>query len=194
MITPQSLNARLSNIDYIEADSGKILYSRTGFFIEDTDDAAKRNDMKEIDVPGINRTQLDRTAAAHFAMFQYMIGNLDWSMYSGLAGDDCCHNAKLIGDRTEPLRNLIPVPYDFDYSGIVDAPYAVPPEDIRVRSVRTRRYRGFCDHNAEARRAAATFIENRESIYAVLDNIDGLSNSKKSKSTRYLDSFFSQYY
>ena len=190
VITPQSLRVRLVNIDYIEADSGKTLYSRTGFFIEDTDDAAKRNGIKEIDVPGITVAQLDTNAAARFALFQYMIGNLDWSMYSGLAGEDCCHNAKLIGDRSEPLRGLIPVPYDFDYSGIVDAPYAVPPENISVRSVRTRRYRGFCAHDAEVRRIASTFIENREAIYGVLDGIQDLNNSKKSKAVRYLDSFF----
>ncbi len=190
VLTPQSLRVRLANIDYIEADSGKLLYSRTGFFIEDADDAAKRNGVKEIDVPGVTVAQLDTNAAARFALFQYMIGNLDWSMYSSLAGDDCCHNAKLIGDRSIPLNNLVPVPYDFDYSGIVDAPYAVPPEDISVRSVRTRRYRGFCAHNAEVRAGAAMFVENREAIYGVLDGIPGLDASKKNKTVRYLDSFF----
>lgn len=190
IITPQSLRVRLANIDYIEADSGKLIYSRTGFFIEDTDDAAKRNGVKEIDVSGISVAQLNANAAARFALFQYMIGNLDWSMHDGLAGKDCCHNAKLIGDKSTPLSNLVPVPYDFDYSGIVDAPYAVPPEDISVRSVRTRRFRGFCAHNAEIRDAAAVFIEKRETIYGVLDGVPGLNNGKKNKSVRYLHSFF----
>ena len=75
-------------------------------------------------------------------------------------------------------------------TGIRSARLNIPPEEISVRTVRTRRYRGFCKHDAEVRRAAAAFIENRESIYDVLDSIEGLSNSKKNKSTRYLDSFF----
>ena len=190
VLTPESLRVRMANIDYVEAESGKILYSRTGFFIEDTDDAAKRNGVKEIDVPGVSVAQLDTKAAARFALFQYMIGNLDWAMLDGLAGEDCCHNAKLIGDRSTPLSNLVPVPYDFDYSGIVDAPYAVPPEKINVRSVRTRRYRGFCVHSTEARQAVALFLANREAIYSVLDDIEGLNNSRKNKSARYLDGFF----
>ena len=190
VLTPESLRVRMANIDYIEADSGKVLYSRTGFFIEDTDDAAKRNGVKEIDVPDVSVAQLDTNAAARFALFQYMIGNLDWAMHDGLAGEDCCHNAKLIGDRSTPLSNLVPVPYDFDYSGIVDAPYAVPPEGIRVRSVRTRRYRGFCAHSTEARQAVAHFLANRDALYGVLDNIEGLNNSKKNKAIRYLDGFF----
>ena len=190
VLTPHSLKVRMAEIDYIEAGSGKKLYSRTGFFIEDIDDAAKRNDLKEIDVAGVNVSQLNPEAAGRFALFQYMIGNLDWSMYSGLEGEDCCHNAKLIGDRTEPLQNLIPVPYDFDYSGLVDTPYSVPPVTINVRTVRTRRYRGFCRHNDEVRSAAAEFIANQDAIYAVLDNIDGLKNSKKNRTIRYLDDFY----
>ncbi len=190
VITPQSHHVRMAEINYVEAKSGKLLYSRTGFFIEDTDDVAKRNGMKEIDVADVDVGQLDRGAAARFALFQYMIGNLDWSMHNGLAGEDCCHNTKLIGDRTAPLQGLIPVPYDFDYSGIVDTPYAIPPETIDIRSVRTRRYRGFCDHNEELRNAAAAFSENREAIHNVLDSIEGLDNSRKNKTTRYLDNFF----
>lgn len=190
VITPHSLHVRLANIDYIDVDSGKILYSRTGFFIEDTDDAAKRNGVKEIDVADIVVEQLDNSAAARFALFQYMIGNLDWSMHNSIAGDDCCHNAKLIGDRSEQLGNLIPVPYDFDYSGLVDAPYAVPPASVSVRSVRIRRYRGFCKHNTEARSAAAAIVEKREEIYGVLTGVPTLSNSRKNKSLRYLDDFF----
>lgn len=190
ILTPHSLKVRMAEIDYIEAGSGKKLYSRTGFFIEDTDDAAKRNGVKEIDVAGISVSQLSPEAAGRFALFQYMIGNLDWSMYSGLEGEDCCHNAKLIGDRAEPLQDLVPVPYDFDYSGFVDTPYAVPPVTINVRTVRTRRYRGFCRHNDEVRSAAAQFIANRDAVYAVLDEIDGLKNSKKNKTIRYLDDFY----
>ncbi len=190
VITPHSLRVRLANIDYIDVDSGNTLYSRTGFFIEDTDDAAKRNGVKEIDVADVDITQIDNSAAARFALFQYMIGNLDWSMHNSVPGDDCCHNAKLIGERSEPLGNLIPVPYDFDYSGLVDAPYAVPPESVSVRSVRTRRYRGFCNHNTEARSAAAAFVEKREAIYDILAGVPNLSNSRKNKSLRYLDNFF----
>ena len=190
VVTPHSLKVRLAKIEYVEAENGRTMYSRMGFFIEDTDDAAKRNDIKEIDIAGIDVAQLDPSAAANYALFQFMIGNLDWSMHSSLEGDDCCHNTKLIGSREEPLDALSPVPYDFDYSGLVNTPYAIPPETINVRSVRTRRYRGFCVHNDELRNAIPLFIEKREELYAAIENIDALKNSKRNSATRFLGSFF----
>ncbi len=190
VMTPLSLRVRLAEIDYVEADTGKTIISRFGFFIEDADDAAKRNGVKEIDIERIDIGQLNVDAAVRVAVFQYMIGNLDWSMTNGPPGENCCHNAKLIGARAEPLRNIVPVPYDFDYSGLVDAPYAVPPESVSIRSVRTRRYRGFCVHSSQALEAAAAFGEKRGAIYAALDAVQGLEERNKKSARRYLDGFF----
>ena len=95
------------------------------------------------------RRRIEPRAAARFAMFNYMIGNLDWSVRAGPQGDSCCHNGRLVGGG--PL--LTPVPYDFDFSGLVDAPYATPPEGFKINSVRQRLYRGYCAHDAEARAA-----------------------------------------
>jgi len=83
------------------------------------------------------------------------------------------------------------VPYDFDYSGFVDAPYALPPESIKVRSVRVRRYRGFCMHNDEARVAAAAFVAARPELLAALGETPGLLAKTRGKAARYLEGFFS---
>lgn len=190
-ITPNSLFARLAEIDYVEAQTGEVVITRYGFFIEDTDDAAKRNGLKEIDAVGnVSIDRIDPNAAAIYALFQYMIGNLDWSMYGGPEGEDCCHNSKLIGDDDDPFNVLIPVPYDFDYSGLVDAPYAVPPDGINVSSVRTRRYRGFCRHNDQARLAAEEFIRQRDALFAVFDDIPGLEARTAKSAKSYLGDFF----
>ena len=81
---------------------------------------------------GSRRSRCSRLsrAGARYALFQHMIGNHDWSMRAGPVGKECCHNAELIG----PPRpaTLIPIPYDFDFSGLVDAPYATPPEGIPI--------------------------------------------------------------
>lgn len=190
VITPHSLHVRMAAVDYVEADSGKTDISRFGFFIEDTDDAAKRNGLKEIDTPDIDVAQLDASAAARYALFQYMIGNLDWSMHNGPDGDDCCHNTKLIGATKEAQSGLIPVPYDFDYSGLVDAPYAVAPPELRLRSVRSRRYRGFCAHNAEAQAEASAIRERAPALHAAVENIPELNDRNKRSTHKYLDAFF----
>lgn len=189
VITPLSLEVRLAEIDYVEAESGKVVTTRLGFFIEDTDDAAKRNDMKEIDVADIKVSQLNADAAAQYALFQYMIGNLDWSMHNGPEGSDCCHNTKLIGATKEATTDLVPVPYDFDYSGLVDAPYAVPPENINVRSVRKRRYRGFCRHDESVKEQALYIAGLRDEFVAVVNSIEPLSDRNKNNSVKYIDDF-----
>lgn len=189
-VTPLSLKVRMAEIDYVEAKNGKTVISRLGFLIEDTDDAAKRNDMVEVDTPDIDKEQLNADEAGRYAVFQYMIGNLDWSMHSGPGGKDCCHNTKLIAVDGALQDNLVPVPYDFDYSGLVNAPYAVPPENVPVRTVRQRRYRGFCAHNDQARAAAAALRGKQTDLTAILSDIPGLDKNTQKGAVRFLGDFF----
>jgi hypothetical protein len=189
-ITPLSLRVRLARIDYVEEGSDRPLITRLGFLIEDTDDAARRNGLTEIELrERVQVARLDPAAAGRTAVFQYMLGNLDWAMNAGPAGDTCCHNSKLFG-QAQAASGFIPVPYDFDYSGLVNAPYAVPPAQVPVRSVRTRRYRGFCSHNAHAHVAAAEFLRARGAIMAALAEVPELEASARRGAEAYLERFF----
>lgn len=190
LVTPVSLRVRQAKVDYIEAESGELVVSRYGFLIEDTDDAAKRNALKEIDAPDIALNQVDDTAAGQYAVFQYMISNFDWSLHEGPDGKDCCHNTKLVGAEKTSSTDLLPIPYDFDYSGLVDSPYAIPPESVSVRSVTRRRYRGFCIHNAEAIAAAAAMRGREAEFLAVFDDVAGLSERNRDKAKRFVGEFF----
>ena len=79
-------------------ESGRLITTRYGFFIEDADDVAKRNGQERLRATErISPSQLDPAAAARFAVFQYMISNLDWAMTAAPAGQDCCHNSRLLG-------------------------------------------------------------------------------------------------
>ena len=184
-LTPYSFRVRLAQIDYVE-DSGKPVTSRLGFFIEELGDVARRNGMSEarvgarIPVPSLNPAD-----AARFAVFQYLIANLDWAMQAGPAGDTCCHNSRLIAAAGSPA--LTTVPYDFDYSGFVDAPYAVPPEGISVSSVKSRRYRGFCRHNNEALKAAAEVRAKGPALVATIHGIGQLSDGGRRKAAAFLE-------
>ena len=94
---------RLATVDYAEAN-GKVSASRWGFFIEDLDDAARRNGMTPAQVGDrILSSQLDPRQAARVALFQYMIGNLDWSMRAGPQGEGCCHNSRLMAGKGPQL-------------------------------------------------------------------------------------------
>ena len=189
VLAPTSLRARLANVDYME--DGKPIISRLGFLVEDGDDAAKRNGLVEMRMPPrISTSQLDATAAARAALFEYMIGNLDWSMRAGPQGDACCHNFRLFGPSATAQTGFIPVPYDFDFSGLVDAPYAQPPEGIPISSVRQRFYHDYCVHNPEAIQVAAEFRAKRGELLAVLDSIPQLEERRRRAASDYLESFF----
>lgn len=191
VLTPASFAVRLAMIDYVNAD-GRAITSRLGFFIEAAGDVAKRNDLHEFETQSaVPSAQINPHDAARFAVFQYMIGNLDWSMTAGPSGSDCCHNARLFGAAGAP-GNLIPVPYDFDYSGLVDAPYAVPPASVNLNSVRTRYYNGFCRTKSVVPAVAAEFTGQRAALLAVFDAIPQLDDGKRRKATDYLNGFFDQ--
>ena len=188
-LTPAGLRVRLASIDY-RLPSGRSMVQRTGFIIEDLDDAARRAGLTRPQVgDAVARSQLSPPDAARAALFAYMIGNLDWSMRAGPEGEGCCHNFRLFA--RPGTRGFVPIPYDFDFSGLVDAPYAVPPAELQVPSVRRRLYRGYCMHNAEAVAAAAEFRAKRPELMAVLASIPGLKEGSRSKAAAYLEGFFS---
>ena len=189
-LTPNSLRARLARIDYVDP-RGKAVATRYGFFIEDADDAAKRVGMREAKIR--NRFPVTRLApvdAARFAVFEYMIGNLDWAMQAGPADDDCCHNSKPIGVGGASATTLVPIPYDFDFAGMVNAPYATPPFGVPVSNVRQRRYRGLCRHNAEAKALLPAFRAQQARVAGIFASIPGLDASSQSKAMGYLNGFY----
>jgi hypothetical protein len=188
-MSPHALRARLVQVDYVGAD-GRPMLMRLSFFIEDPDDAAARNGLAEVRTPRVAPSQLDPREAARAALFEYMIGNLDWSMLAGPAGDSCCHNFKLMGATPAARTGLIPVPYDFDFSGLVNAPYATPPDLVPVSSVRVRRYRGYCIHNAQALALAGEVRARRAELLAVLGQVPQLDARRRASAAAYLDGFF----
>lgn len=191
-LTPESFDVRLAKIDYVD-ENGRAIATRMGFFIEDIDDVAERNGQKRFKgVTRINAAQLAPEAAARFAVFQYMISNLDWAMT--LASPDegnCCHNSRLMGVAGSET-GLITVPYDFDYGGLVDAPYAVPPESSHLSDVPTRQYRGFCRTNPQAQAFAASLSPRRTELLALVDHTPGLNERSRAKADAYLGAFFDQ--
>lgn len=188
LLTPKSFRARLADVDYKDAD-GRPIISRVGFFLEDLSDAAHRNGMKQAHGPErVPLADLSASDGARYALFQYMIGNHDWSMRAGPVGKDCCHNAELIG----PLApgQTIPIPYDFDFSGYVDTPYALPPAELNLDNVRERLYRGYCVHNGEAAAVASQMRAAQPQMLAVLTQVPGLDAHSQAKAAGYLNSFF----
>ena len=190
LMTPQSFRARLANVDYLDAN-GRPYVSRVGFFLEDFGDVAKRNGMTNAHLGDrVPLQQIDPTAGGRMAVFEYMISNYDWSMRAAPKGEECCHNARLM--IPAPGAIALPVPYDFDYSGLVDAPYAGPPVELEgeVPSLRDRAYRGYCVHITQARAFAAALSPRRAEFLAVFATIPGLDARNQGRASSFVQGFF----
>lgn len=191
-ITPLSFRVRPARVTYRDTDGRRREETQFNFLVEDIDDLARRNRRAAIEVMSaeVRAAQLDPDQAAIVGLFQYMIGNLDWDMVAGPAGEECCHNGKLIAANEASRERVVPVPYDFDYSGFVNAPYAVPPEGLQVRNVRQRHYRGYCRFNDQAIAAATLFRSRREQLFAVIDGETRLAEARRRTARRYIEDFF----
>jgi hypothetical protein len=113
-------------------------------------------------------------------------------MRAGPAGEECCHNTRLIAPARGVAAGVIPVPYDFDFSGLVDAPYAEPPDILKIANVRQRQYRGYCGHNNAVLAAAVEFRARRPAILAALTTTPGLEERTIRKASAFLEPFFAQ--
>jgi hypothetical protein len=190
-LTPLSFRVRPVRTTY--RDSGRRREEvQFNFLIEDVDDLARRNSRVALDVQTreVASSQLDPQQAAIAGLFQYMIGNLDWDMVQGPEGEECCHNGKLLAANATSRERVIPVPYDFDFSGFVNAPYAQPPQGMPVRNVRQRYYRGLCRYNEQAMAAAELFRSRREQLYAVIDGETRLNEQRRRSARSYIEEFF----
>jgi hypothetical protein len=184
-LTPASFRARLATIDYVN-DDGRPVATRLGFFIEEIEDVAARNAMRRgVTGDRVPLPQVSATDGARVALFEYMIGNQDFSIRAGPPGEGCCHNSRLIGPSA--AGTLVPVPYDFDFSGLVDAPYAAPPDGDG--SVLDRRYQGFCAHNPQAVAMAPLFRSQRGALLAALGQVP-LDEPVRRRAAAYIDGFF----
>ena len=107
-------------------------------------------------------------------VFQYFAGNTDYSPVTGARGETCCHNTNLFGDAAGPV---FAVPYDFDMSGLADAPYATPNPELEITSTRDRLYRGRCEHNDHLADSIAALEANKEALYALVENEPGMNSA-----------------
>jgi hypothetical protein len=183
-LTNYSFRTYLLNITFLDSSTGKRSYESPGFFIEDIDDLEERLNAVEIESMGLKAGELDTLSFDIVALFQYMIGNTDWYIQN-------LHNIKLVkfNDHLKPCP--VPIPYDFDYAGLVNASYAVPHESLALESVRERHFMGVCRNAKDYTPVFRLFMNKKDEIYGVFTNYNSMSKFDINDISRYLDGFYS---
>lgn len=179
LLTDDSVRVRLARIAYRDTGSRR-RYVRYGFFSEHFGHMGERIGAEWFEPDELDPRATDAMALARLSLFQYMIGNLDWSVVIP-------HNVALF---RRASGEVVAAPFDFDYAGLVDAEYAAPPKFMNLRSVRIRRYRGFCRPEIEWDRLFAGFEAIRPAVLGLLSEQEGLERGSRRRGRYFLNQFY----
>lgn len=179
-LTDASLRSRLLRITYRDT-AGKVAPITTwGFFLEDVGTLADRLQLKVLPAQGAKFEDLEPQPLSLVSMFEYFIGNTDWSV-------SALHNISLLHDSTAAT---IPIAYDFDWTGAVNARYAFPDKTLPIHSVTERLYRGNCPTPDQFTSTLDRFRSKRAAIDAVFAALPQLAPDRAKEMRGFFDAFW----
>lgn len=181
-LTQNSFRVQLVNMIYDDSSQrvGEEIMpvKRFGFIIEEDQELAHRRKAKLYEE---KVTAIDRQQYAEMVVYQYMIGNTDWNLGGG-------HNIKWI--KQDEIPSPTPIPYDFDFCGLVNAPHAAPHPQIPISSVRERFLQWRGKTKDELHEICKDFKTKKSELLAIIENERHLSEEKKIEMKAYLTSFY----
>ncbi len=182
LLTPASHRARLLRVSYQDSATGKLHARRLALLVEEAEVMAARIGGPVIDIQGAVARDLEPFHDALIGFFQYFIGNTDFSIYA-------LHNVELVRLAT---GDYLPVPYDFDFAGAINASYATTDPKLPITRVRDRLFKGYCHSQEDYAKAIARFNEKKADIYALYsDSIGKMLKPKIAQQTlEYFDDFY----
>jgi hypothetical protein len=184
ILSPMSFRVKLLHVTYTDSMKRMKPYTQYAFLIEDIKDVGARNNCVEmrigrpIGTEGCNRQQI-----TFVSIFEYMIGNTDYAVPNH-------HNIKLLTPATDTFARPYPIPYDFDYSGVVNAPYAIPDENLDIQNVKERYYRGYERTMPELDTIVLVFKNDHDRIMAYINNFYLLKPYDRKDMINYLEQFY----
>jgi len=181
LVTDISHRVRLAMILYYDTGRDKKLFEKYSFFIEDEDHVAERNDGFEKD-KFITPFEIKPDNIKKLGVFQYIIGNKDWYITSR-------HNIVII-QPNDTTQAPYAMPYDFDFSSIINADYTkpkgIPDEMLEKRRI----YKGLCYSTEEFNEIFDFYRELRPQFESLFLNMDGISKFSRKQAVRYIGDFY----
>jgi hypothetical protein len=183
LITDASFKVRLLHVTIQDSLKAKKHFKEYAFFIEPVKELEKRKGWVEEENKKYNTEETNRTNSTILFLFQYMVGNTDWSI-------PIYHNTKLFFPRDSIKNRPYVVAYDFDFSGLVNAPYASPPETTGLTSVTERFYMGYVRTMDELKVAAELFLAKENELLNLINQSEFLGAKEKRDMILFLEEFF----
>jgi hypothetical protein len=183
ILTENSFRTRLVKMKYVDTGRKNRVTESWAFLIEPEEMLAERVNAYAIEKDKLSMNFMEPDAMDLVALFQYMIGNSDYSITGR-------HNVKILGLPGFGTEGYTPVPYDFDYSGLVNAVYAIPGENLGIKSVTDRYYLGPCRAEHEFRLAMDHIESYRDEIMQLVNSFPHLDERRKEEIIYYLEEYF----
>lgn len=181
LISDKHLRTQIVRIKYKNTINNKSM-KRYGILIEDEDEMADRFDAKLCeDCFNYNESKIDQQIIRKINLFQFMIGNTDYSL-------KLLRNIKLLIPNDGSAAFL--VPYDFDFCGLVNAPYAIPDPNYNLKNCRERRFLGSSEEDDYSNLVKSIFKEREKDILVYVDQFSKLSKATRADILAYLESFY----
>ena len=187
LLTEWSFRTRLAKIEYVDTEGSNDSSTFGAFFIEHVDSLEERWGARQVKDRWISPSRYDHEVLCIAEMFQFLLGNTDFSYFA--SEDECCHNAKAF-EVVSKSDGWVPVPYDFDMSGLVNAPYAEVGPNIPVKSVRERLYRGIGVDHKVMEDTIKLYLRKKPEIYALWENTTIVDEKTRARSLKYIDGFY----
>lgn len=180
-LSGQSFRVQLAKVTYRDKVTDQT-NTRYGILIEDSDQMADRLGGDICD-ECYNRPEgeFDATNVQLHALFQYMIGNTDWSLAMN-------RNLKLV--KVKQTGKFVAVPYDFDFSGFVNASYAIPNADYQLPTIRDRAFLGPQNTPQALAAAKGMMIAKRAALEKTITDFKLMSRKSRKDLLEYMDSFY----
>jgi hypothetical protein len=179
-LTPFAFRARLVQLRLRDTEVPTHILDMKAILLEHDEELCARLQAVEVDSFGFGGQDLQHEQAALVSLFEYMIGNTDWEIASA-------RNVKLL--RTSGQEKLMVVPYDFDFSGFVNASYAVPTTGSGLRNVRERNLMAQGIDTEYLKRAVELLKAHKEPILSAC-MLEGLRKAAINDMLGYLNGFY----
>jgi hypothetical protein len=181
LISPVHFRTRLARVTYKDSAKATADVTSWAFFIEDDGEMARQNKMKKVETKGALFEDVQEKQLMRTTLFEYMVGNTDVSI-SGL------HNIVLVRDSTS--LDILPVAYDFDFSGLVNPRYASTDPRLPIKRVTERLHRGPCRPVEAWKPIFAEFQAKKNAIDSIYGAIAPLKPGRAKESREFLSDFW----
>ncbi len=181
VLTDRSYRVKRVDLQFNCTESETEYQLQPAFILEHEEELVKRLNAKVIDTTGMPPSTYAREDYLRFQLFQFMIGNTDWIPPTE-------HNFGVIKIKGE--NTFVPIPFDFDFSGLVATDYSVPNSMTGLSTVQDRFFMGNGWSEAELEAGFQFFREKKEALLTVIEQFEELDKRERKQMAKYIEGFY----